>query len=134
MNKIIIQTIALGMILLVSLSFAACNNKAVTLANMKNTLTGAGYTIIEDADSLPENTVNGFIFVFNGAHGSVNIPVLEFKDNESANAYAATVNESGDWLAIVNGRFLTAAEAHHGTPHGNEKTFLKNLINGKPLK
>ena len=133
------KTTALIMVLFIGLlALAACKDdkvgEPVTLESIKTALTDAGYTVIDDIDSLPENSVDGFLFAFNGAHGEVNIPVYEFKDKESANAYAGTVNTGGDWAAIVNDNFLTVGEAHHGQLHANEKTFLENLVNGKPLK
>jgi len=139
MKKIIIFAIVLFMIFTL---FVACTKTdgEVTLENMKKTLTNAGYKINENYAELygfyelSMNSIDGFSFVFPGAHGKTNTPVLEFQDNASAEAYAEIVKMSDDFLAIVNDRFLTIVEAHHGVPHENEKIFLENLINGKPIK
>jgi len=105
-KKLKIKIIAIVVILFITLiAFVACqednNAEPVTLNNIKNSLTDAGYTIIENTDPLPENSIGGFSFVFPGAHGNTNTPVLEFQDNAAAEAYAEIVNMSDDFLAIV---------------------------------
>jgi hypothetical protein len=132
MKKVII----LGVVLFITIAaFTACNTaEPVTLESMQVALAGAGYEGIEQIDSLPENAVGGFTFIFSGAHGNVHIPVVEFKDNASAEAYANYVNTGEGHLAIVNDKFLTTVEAHHGIAHADEKTFLENLISGKSVK
>jgi len=135
MKKIIPLGIGIFMIFTI---LTSCNqmNGDITLESMKKTLINAGYTINEDYAEFYElnqdsiNSVGGFSFIFAGAHGNINTPVLEFKDNVSAESYAKIVNHDGNFLAIVNDTFLTIAEAHNGIPHENEKIFLENLING----
>ena len=133
MKKIIV----LGLILFITISVLnACTNDGdpITLDSIKTTLKDAGYTIIEDVGHSPENSVKGFSFAYFGAHGSVNVPIWEFKDKSSADDYAAYINTNKNLLAIVNDNFLTIGEAHHGVAHANEKTFLENLISGKDIK
>ena len=110
------------------------NSGSVTLESIRNTLTEAGYTIIENTKFSPENSVGTVIFSFDGSHSKINIPVIEFTDKESAGEYAKIINADGTHLAIVNDKFLTMAEAHNGTAHEIEKTFFENLIKGKPIK
>jgi len=135
-----------GIILFIIIILTACKNEVVnvssaaSLEDIKNTLTDAGYIIVEnyeefyDIDENLENSVGGFSFIFPGAHGSVYIPVFEFRDNASAEFYAELVNVGGHYLAIINDSLLTIADAHHGIPHENEKVFFENLINGKSIK
>lgn len=132
----------LGIFLLLILTFfCACKNENATLKNMKKALQSAGYTIVENYSELygfhedKIQSVNGFSFVFSGVHENINIPVLEFQDNVSAEAYAELVKSSGyDFLAIVNGNFLIVLEAHNGVVHDDEKIFFESLINGKSIK
>jgi len=144
-RMIIIMTakklIAAGMALfMIAMVFTSCNNKnknggTVTLESMKSALTQAGYEIaVDEIPILPENAGGGFTFVYSGAHGKINIPVYEFADEDSAKDYAAFVNTSKSWLAIVNGIFLTMAEAHEGQAHEDEKVFFENLLSGKSIK
>lgn len=132
------RIIMLGISLLIILTLlVACNQDTgeITLESMKKTLQKSGYTIIENYTELYEpyealiNSIGGFSFVL---PVDVNIitPVLEFQDDITAALYAESVEESGYYLAIVNGKFLTVMEA----PHENERIFLENLINGKSIK
>jgi hypothetical protein len=130
------KLITLGVLLIIVIAtLAACSEaEPVTLENMKTALSDAGYKEIGNLESLPENAVNGFTFIYPGAHGDTDIPVLEFKDKASADNYAEYINTDEDHLAVVSDKFLTIAEAHHGVAHASEKTFLENLINGRSVK
>ena len=137
------KTIIFEMILFIMLALlVACkrSDSPATLESMKKSLKNAGYTIIENYTELYEphessiNSTGGFSFIFHGAHGAVNTPVLEFQDTESAEFYAGLVNESGYFLAIMTDRFLTILEAHDGVAHADDKIFFENLINGKTIK
>jgi len=133
------KIIVFGIILIFISAFTACKkdnstDEIINLENMKTALTNAGYTIIENNDPLPKNSIGGFMFIFNGAHGNVNIPVLEFQNKTAADEYAKYINADENFAAIVNDKFLTIAEAHHGVVHANEKIFFENLINGKSIK
>ena len=139
MKKRIVLGISISIILTL---LVACSQDVgeITLESIKKTLTNAGYTIDENYVELygfQENEINsigGFSFVFSGAHGNVLTPVLEFRDNASAEFYAEYVNSSGHFLAITNDTFLTVVEAHHGVAHANEQAFFENLINGRSIK
>jgi len=128
---------AAGIILLIVLTvLGSCKKEEpVTLGSMKNALTEAGYTIDENNSGIIkswyENAVDGFIFTYPGAHGETSVPVIEFKDEKAAENFKKIAGGS-DAEAIVNGKFATIYDSH-GHNHGNEKTFLENLINGKPL-
>ena len=127
------KVIILGTVLFIVISaLLACSDdidiEPVTLEGIKNTLTDAGYTINENEKFSVKNSVGSFSFTFDGSHGKINLPVIEFTDKESAEDYAKIINADGNYLAIVNERFLTMAEAHHGVAHANEKTFLEDLI------
>lgn len=135
-KRIICKAFALAISLVIALTaFTACGNAGVTLESMKNALTEAGYTIVEEALDISEYTdehsvVGGFVFVFPGAHGDMDIPVFEFENSSAANRFATNLNRSGHWAAVVNGSFLTMAHAHGGVPHADEAAFLRNLLNG----
>jgi len=139
MKKVIALGITIFMILTLLI---ACSQDVgeVTLESIKKTLTKAGYIIDENYAELYSfqeesiNSIGGFSFVFSGAHGNVLTPVLEFRDNASAEFYAEYVNSSGHFLAIINDTFMTIAEAHENIPHKNEQVFLENLINGRSIK
>ena len=134
------KIIAFGIILLIILTaIVSCKKEPVTLESIKNALTDAGYAI-EDSEEINflitgfyENSRGGFTFTYPGAHGDKIIPVIEFKDKESAGAFAKIVNETEYQEAIVNDKFATIYDSD-GHNHGNEKTFLENLINGKSIK
>jgi len=59
---------------------------------------------------------------------------LEFKDKKSAEVYAKIINADGNRFAIINDKFLTVAEAHHGIAYANEKNFLENVIKGNSIR
>ena len=124
-------------LLIIVISLASCKKDepvVVSLESMKKALTEAGYTIEEDLSN-PEYDLStgGFIFVYPGAHGDAIIPVIEFIDKTAADAIAEVINGSSGGQAIVNDKFLAIYDSH-GHNHGNEVTFLENLLNGKPLK
>ena len=136
MQKITITALCLFLITCT----AGCNqSNPVTLENMKKALINAGYIVNEyyyelyrpKEDSI--NSIGGFSFVFPGAHGNVMTPVLEFKDNASAETHAAIINSNDNFLAITNDTFLTIAHVHDGIPYENEQKFLENLLNGRAI-
>lgn len=138
MKKIIF---GISILLIITVVFSCKQeNSSVTLESMKKTLKNARYTIIENYTELYKphedsiHSINGFSFVFSGAHGNINIPVLEFEDNTSAKSYAKTVNSSGNFLAIKNDKFIIVIEAHGGIAHDEDKIFFDNLITGKHIK
>ncbi|MCL1858107.1 MAG: hypothetical protein FWF92_02595 [Oscillospiraceae bacterium] len=131
---------AAGIILFIILTvFGSCKkDEPVTLESMKNALTDAGYIIDYDNSGIIrafyEDSTDGFIFIYPGAHGEKMIPVIEYKDEKSAENFRKLVNESGGLQeAIINGKFVTIYDSD-GHNHGNEKAFLEDLINGKALK
>jgi hypothetical protein len=66
---------------------------------------------------------------------TMHMPVLEFKDKASADAIAKREKDAGYNYPIQNCKFITFASADKGEiKYENEKAFLENLINGKPLK
>ena len=134
------KAISVLIILVIALTiFAACGKEDITLESMKKSLKDAGYEVYNEvydiADQI-ENMTGGFTFVYKGAHGDMTIPVFEFKDKNAANDYAKDINTSsgGGQFAILNGKFLSVAEAHGGNPHQDEKEFLDKLLNGRSIK
>jgi len=107
----------------------------VTLESMKKAASDAGYEV-KAAYTNPEKSVGGFTVVFVDGSSDIQIPVIEFKDNASADDYAKMLNDAGYQVALVNGKFLTMASANGKgvITHPAEKVFLDNLINGKPLE
>ena len=141
MNKIIKKIIALGIVVIITATFVACqkdnNNSSITLEDIKNVLRDADYEIVEDyADTddpehLLSNAVGGFSF-FSDSDTMLR-PVVEFKDSVSADAYAEYINSTEYWYAVINDKFVTVSLKQDGIINTDEKNFLEKLINGKPL-
>jgi hypothetical protein len=79
--------------------------------------------------------VGGFTVAFSGSSGTRHIPVLQYKNKAAADADAKKEMKIGYNYPVQNGIFLTFTSANKGNVKDEEeKTFLENLINGKPLK
>ena len=135
MNKVIKKTIVLGIILFGFITtLVSCNGNSVTLESMKTALTEAGYEISDDKwDDIEQDIVDGFIFISPAGaeiYSGIGIPVLEFKDETSANDYVKSVDDGLLQMSVVKGKFVAITYGIAGSP---QKDFLEKLITGKPL-
>ena len=111
------------------------SNGSVSLSGLKKAAKDAGYEVEDSYFWSGDNIVGGFTVVFSKNGTNSHIPVLQFKDKASADANAKRELDAGYNYPIQNGKFLTFASARNSViKDEEEKTFLENLINGRPLK
>ncbi|MCL1794027.1 MAG: hypothetical protein FWG34_09165 [Oscillospiraceae bacterium] len=143
MSETIKKILALGMVVMIIVTFAACqkdnnNNSSITLEDIKNVLRNADYEIVEDyagtddPESLLSNAVGGFSFFYETFTFGSRF-VVEFKDNATADAYFEYINATEFWYAVANDKFVAVSAKHDGIVDSDEKNFLEKLVNGKPL-
>ena len=131
MNRIIV----LGIILFGFVaSFISCSSSdSVTLESMKTTLMEAGYKIADGSwDDMEINILDEFIFIYPAGALDVDmglgVPVLEFKDEASANDYIKSIDDE-IYISAIHGKFVTIALITGSL----QKDFLEKLVNGKSI-
>ena len=109
----------------------------VSMDSMKKSLNDAHYDTTDVTLSSTLTTagaVSGFSFSMTTDHGAQTLTMYEFKDGDSASAYAKTVNATGSQAALAKGVFvLYSGHAHVGVMDDEVVDLFNALMNGKHI-
>jgi len=109
-------------------------NGSITLESMKKAAADAGYEV-EDGYLNPSDSVGSFSVVYPEEFSDAHIPVIEFKDKASAEAFAEKEHEAGYNYCVINGNVLDMGTTDEVVvEYDDEQVFFENLLNGRPVE